>query len=764
MKKLFLSFIIIIFASGLIFTQSITITNPNGGEKWDLGSTHIITWKSNGVTGNVGVKLFQNGKSLGYIAQNVPVGSGSGSFKWTISDIIGAGPISVGLNYQIQVKKSGVTGNISRGFFSITKTVQKASINITNPHGGERWEKGSTYNIQWTTKGMSGNIGIKLFQNGKSLGYIARNVSVVSGVYRWTISNIIGVGQISTGTNYKIQLKQNGVAGDLSNGVFSIIPPKGNIVPPSFPASITVNNPKQGETWYVGNIGNITWDFLGNIGTNVKIGLYQGSTKIIDIIPSVFASNKVFNWKIPSHVNAGNYQVKISSMDDKISSVSSVFSINKLTTIPNQPPFKGIQLEKSFQSPTRITIDPRPAYSIAGKNIIFYSPRAGYIWKPLSNYEITFEVFKDKWPFYEFYVDVLLESADVNGSFTPIFLKKNIHAYSKDSKNSYIYSFRWKFRGDYNIPSGKYRIKVKSRSGIRNHEAKSGIFTINNKNSGNTAFLGADQPDLLIEDVFYDQRSKSIQVRVRNQGFSPFKGDLKIKYFLNSTTSSSYNSSHCNNLNESGQKVFKIISLGKYQTEAFKIYRYDCFDKRSTNFIPQSGIVSYTVRINFGEREKIAKSGILCKTKKSDIIIDGNFIMYKNVRDAIAIERFKKYTLSGKFKYPGFSFVTNIGVKVWNWGCTTRTFDIKLFMDGPYLNRNKSAITLGKLTLKPGEEKYFKSDMISFSIPRDSTFRKILLVADPQEANNQGYPNSYKNNFILAFFRFYGDDNTVRGR
>jgi len=764
MRKLFFSFVIIIFISGLIFTQSITITNPNGGERWNLGSTHIITWKSNGVTGNVGVKLFQNGKSLGYIAQNVPVGSGSGSFKWTISNIIGAGPITLGSNYQIQVKKSGVAGNISRGFFSIIKIIQKASINIANPHGGESWEKGSTHNIQWTAKGMTGKVGIKLFQDGKGLGYIARDVSVASGVYRWTISNIIGVGPISEGTKYQIQVKQNGVAGNLSNGIFSIITPKVNIIPPTFPASITVNNPKQGETWYAGNIGNITWDFLGDIGSNVKIGLFQGSRKIIDIIPSVLANNKVFNWKIPSHINAGNYQVKISSMDDKISSASSVFSINKLTTIPNQPPFKGIQLEKSFRSPTRITIDPRPAYSIAGKNIIFYSPRAGYIWKPLSDYEITFEVFKDKWPFYEFYVDVFLESADANGSFNPIFLKKNIHAYSKDLKNSYIYSFRWKFRGDYNIPSGKYRIKVKSKSGIRHHEAKSDIFTINNKNSGNTAFLGADQPDLIIEDVFYDQRSKSIQVRVRNQGFSPFKGDIELSYNLNSTTLSGDNSSRCSNLSTSGKKTFNVTSFGKFQTKVFTILRYDCFDKRSTSFIPQSGTISYNVRIYFGANEESTKLGILCKTKKSDIVIDNYFVMYKNVRDAIAIERFKKYTLSGKFKYPGFSFVTNIGFKVRNWGCTARTFDIKLFMDGPYLNRNKSAITLGKLTLKPGEEKYYKSALISFSIPRDSTFRKILLVADPQEANNQGYPDSYKNNFILAFFRFYGDDNTVRGR
>ena len=33
--------------------QSITVTSPNGGESWAVGSTQPITWTSVGLTGNV---------------------------------------------------------------------------------------------------------------------------------------------------------------------------------------------------------------------------------------------------------------------------------------------------------------------------------------------------------------------------------------------------------------------------------------------------------------------------------------------------------------------------------------------------------------------------------------------------------------------------------------------------------------------------------------------------------------------------------------
>jgi len=49
--------------------QSITITNPSGGETWLKGNSYTIRWTSTGITGNVQVRLDYPGKSntIGYV-------------------------------------------------------------------------------------------------------------------------------------------------------------------------------------------------------------------------------------------------------------------------------------------------------------------------------------------------------------------------------------------------------------------------------------------------------------------------------------------------------------------------------------------------------------------------------------------------------------------------------------------------------------------------------------------------------------------------
>ena len=229
-RRMFFVLVLISFISTLSFSQTITVTNPHGGENWVIGHTYTIKWNSNGISGTVGIKLFQNGSSLGYIAQNVP---NTGSYNWTIGSIIGVGQISAGSHYQIQVKKSGVAAGLSTGEFTISNP-STALITVTNPHGGENWVIGNTYTITWNSNGISGTVGIKLFQNGSSLGYIAQNVPN-TGSYNWTIGSIIGVGQISAGSHYQIQVKKSGVATGLSTGEFTISTPS--------TASITVMTP-----------------------------------------------------------------------------------------------------------------------------------------------------------------------------------------------------------------------------------------------------------------------------------------------------------------------------------------------------------------------------------------------------------------------------------------------------------------------------------------------------------------------------------------
>src|SRR6185436_13069851 len=67
-------------------TPSVTVTSPNGGESWVVGSSHAITWTATDAEG-----IAANGITLEYSANNgsswLPVASGlanSGSFSWTV--------------------------------------------------------------------------------------------------------------------------------------------------------------------------------------------------------------------------------------------------------------------------------------------------------------------------------------------------------------------------------------------------------------------------------------------------------------------------------------------------------------------------------------------------------------------------------------------------------------------------------------------------------------------------------------------------------
>ena len=58
----------------------ISITSPNGGEAWRLGSVHNITWNHN-ITGDVTIELFKDGAYQQTIAGATP---STGTYEWTI--------------------------------------------------------------------------------------------------------------------------------------------------------------------------------------------------------------------------------------------------------------------------------------------------------------------------------------------------------------------------------------------------------------------------------------------------------------------------------------------------------------------------------------------------------------------------------------------------------------------------------------------------------------------------------------------------------
>ncbi len=91
---------------------SLTLTKPGGGDSWQIGQTQTITWTSQGVSGNVRIRLSRNaGVGFANIFASVP---NTGSAQWTAS-----GPASSQCKVQIVSLENQDVRYTSDGLFSI---------------------------------------------------------------------------------------------------------------------------------------------------------------------------------------------------------------------------------------------------------------------------------------------------------------------------------------------------------------------------------------------------------------------------------------------------------------------------------------------------------------------------------------------------------------------------------------------------------------------------------------------------------------------
>ncbi len=183
----------------------ITVSSPNGGEKWQVESTHDITWTSTNVA-NVNLDYsIDNGTNWVSIAANIP---SSGTYSWTIPNTPSA---------QAKVKVSDADNSAvmdeSDAIFTIS---QKPSITITSPNGGEEWKEGTSQNITWSSINVA-NVAIEYStDNGANWNSIISSTPS-SGMYSWTIPSVE-----SDQALVKISDAADANVSDISDAVFTL--------------------------------------------------------------------------------------------------------------------------------------------------------------------------------------------------------------------------------------------------------------------------------------------------------------------------------------------------------------------------------------------------------------------------------------------------------------------------------------------------------------------------------------------------------------
>jgi hypothetical protein len=285
-----------------IFTPSITVTSPNGGEEWLTESVHLITWDDN-LGENVNIWLYKGGVFQLVIKNNTP---SDGSESWTIP----AGTVPA-TDYTIRVSSvdNGTILDESDSSFTI-----KSFVIVDTPDGGESWLAGSTQNITWTDN-FTENVKIDLLKGGVFDSQITASAPS-SGTFAWDIP--IG---LAAGLDYRIKITSvdNAIVSDTSDADFEI-----------FTAGISITSPNGGESWQAGTLHQILWS--DNIPENVRIELFKGGV-LHSTISTSTNSDGSRDWDIPYELESGSdYKVKIASVTDPAVSDS---SDNNFTIVGN---------------------------------------------------------------------------------------------------------------------------------------------------------------------------------------------------------------------------------------------------------------------------------------------------------------------------------------------------------------------------------------------------------------------------------------------
>jgi hypothetical protein len=185
-------------------SQTITVTSPNGGEKWTKGNQYTITWSSSGNIEFVKIEYSLDGATNWQL-----INEGSpddGNHYWIIPD-----ELSTTAKVKVSVSGTPAVYDVSNAPFTIR------NFRVTSPNGGEDWPIGEDHNITWSSTGITGNVIIYGQRNGGLWWEITHTPNDYYS-YTWQIT-----GPASEQTLVAICSIETPVVSDTSDASFRII-------------------------------------------------------------------------------------------------------------------------------------------------------------------------------------------------------------------------------------------------------------------------------------------------------------------------------------------------------------------------------------------------------------------------------------------------------------------------------------------------------------------------------------------------------------
>ena len=250
-----------------------TVTAPNGGEIWPIGSPRVIQWSSSGLSGNVKIEVSRNGgTSWALLRGNA---ANTGTFNWTVT-----GPAAT----QTRIRITSLTDPSVADASNANATIGGGSLAVTSPNGGEIWPIGSLRAIQWTSSGFTGNV-----KNGAAAN---------TGSFNWTVT-----GPATSQARIRITSASDPTATDTTNANATL----GG-------GSLALAFPNGGESWPIGSHQTVQWSSAGLTG-NVKIEVSRNGGTSWAAIATSTPNDGAYLWTVTGPATS-QARIRITSLTD----------------------------------------------------------------------------------------------------------------------------------------------------------------------------------------------------------------------------------------------------------------------------------------------------------------------------------------------------------------------------------------------------------------------------------------------------------------
>lgn len=267
-----------------IVAPMVTLTAPNGGENWLVGSNQNIIWTSSNVA-NVKIEYsVDNGTNWTQIVAST--GAAAGTYSWAI-------PNAPSTNCKVRISDAAeaTVNDVSNNVF----TIYQKTVTVTSPNGGENWFTGSHRNITWTSVGVT-NVWLR-YRTGNmpegswtTIGTTSANI----GSYDWTVPN-----DVSTNCLVQIIGDNDFSVIDQSDASFTIRQP-----------ALNITSPNGGEEWNIGKSYQIKWTSNFSSMLTIYYSINNGQSWI-EIARDVNSEQETFSWVIPNaETNQGLIKVE----------------------------------------------------------------------------------------------------------------------------------------------------------------------------------------------------------------------------------------------------------------------------------------------------------------------------------------------------------------------------------------------------------------------------------------------------------------------